>query len=227
LRELGVHNSSVFLTNATIWVEGITDRLYLKTYMKKYAKDNIEYEHLQEDIHYSFVEYQGSNLVHWDFSSEDSDTERIRACFLCGNPFLLADRDIISKGNRKRVFQDMLGEDRFEVLKCKEIENLVPEEVVRTLVRGKLADCDTGLSVIKYEEYSTSEEGLGKYLDEKLALPNGDAVFASTTGTIKNKVGFCRRACELMNEDQVQWSLTTPIRELCEKIFSFISKQDQ
>lgn len=35
LLDLGVRNSSVFISNATIWVEGKTDRLYLKAYMKK------------------------------------------------------------------------------------------------------------------------------------------------------------------------------------------------
>jgi AAA15 family ATPase/GTPase len=44
LLDLGVRNSSVFITNATIWVEGKTDRLYLKAYMKKYIDE------LKEDL---------------------------------------------------------------------------------------------------------------------------------------------------------------------------------
>ncbi|WP_165760255.1 ATP-dependent nuclease, partial [Niastella populi] len=31
---LGVNNSSVFLTNCTIWVEGITDRIYIRKYLQ-------------------------------------------------------------------------------------------------------------------------------------------------------------------------------------------------
>ena len=77
LKELGVQNSSVFLTNATIWVEGITDRLYLRAYMKKYlselkrsdtSKDKekfLKYSQLKEDIHYSFVEYQINHSSHF------------------------------------------------------------------------------------------------------------------------------------------------------------------
>ena len=38
LNELGVRNSSVFLTNCSIWVEGITDRLYLKHYVAGYLE---------------------------------------------------------------------------------------------------------------------------------------------------------------------------------------------
>ena len=37
LRELGVRNSSVFLTNATIWVEGITDRMYMNANELKWS----------------------------------------------------------------------------------------------------------------------------------------------------------------------------------------------
>ena len=36
---LGVRNSSVFLANSTIWIEGITDRLYLKKYMEVYQRE--------------------------------------------------------------------------------------------------------------------------------------------------------------------------------------------
>ncbi len=36
LASLGVKPSSVYLANCTIWVEGITDRLYITKYMEKY-----------------------------------------------------------------------------------------------------------------------------------------------------------------------------------------------
>jgi AAA ATPase domain len=38
LEALGVQNSSVFLSNCTIWVEGITDRLYYRHFLKLYMK---------------------------------------------------------------------------------------------------------------------------------------------------------------------------------------------
>ena len=40
LKLLGVKPSSAYLTNCTIWVEGITDRLYIIKYMEKYL-DNL------------------------------------------------------------------------------------------------------------------------------------------------------------------------------------------
>ena len=49
LNELGVRNSSVFLSNCSIWVEGITDRLYLKHFLHLYN------EKYQEKALYSRV----------------------------------------------------------------------------------------------------------------------------------------------------------------------------
>ena len=132
LLDLGVRNSSVFITNATIWVEGKTDRLYLKAYMKKYI-DELEHSDpekyrelikLKEDYHYSFVEYQGANLTHWSFDPDEKETKEIKASYVCAQAFLIADGDVATKGDRRQVYTNMLG-DRFYLLEVKEIENLL------------------------------------------------------------------------------------------------------
>ncbi|NAR71862.1 AAA family ATPase [Acinetobacter haemolyticus] len=72
LASLGVRPSSIYLANCTIWVEGITDRLYITKYMEKYLA---ELENSNEDLykkyrrfmpnyHYTFVEYAA--LLHKD-----------------------------------------------------------------------------------------------------------------------------------------------------------------
>jgi hypothetical protein len=225
LRELGVHNSSVFLTNATIWVEGLTDRLYLRAFLRKYlqhSKNGAQRKLLREDYHYSFVEYQGSNLTHWTFDEKDQSS-KIKANYLCGHSFLLADGDVSEKGSRAKDYKAML-EDRFFILSCKEIENLIPAEIVRELVKeefekaGKAKDFEK----IAYEKYSTSEQGLGKYLDRIW----GAQKFAAENGTLKNKVNFCERAVSLMSEPSFNWQLTAPINDLCEKVYEFILKQN-
>ena len=38
LELIGVRNSSVFLSNCTIWVEGITDRIYIRKYLDVYQQ---------------------------------------------------------------------------------------------------------------------------------------------------------------------------------------------
>src|SRR5690606_38667289 len=93
LRLLGVRNSSVFLTNCTIWVEGITDRIYLRRYLELYIS-RLNRKIFKEDIHYSFVEYGGSNITHWSFLSEsDESIPNIIVDRLCGKLFLITDRD--------------------------------------------------------------------------------------------------------------------------------------
>ena len=70
LAALGVRPSSVYLANCTIWVEGITDRLYLVKYMQKYLEDLknsndprfLKYRGFMPNFHYTFVEYLDSNL---------------------------------------------------------------------------------------------------------------------------------------------------------------------
>ena len=54
LNALGVQNSSVFLSNCTIWVEGITDRIYLKAYLEAFLKHKKQVFSLLEGLHYSF-----------------------------------------------------------------------------------------------------------------------------------------------------------------------------
>jgi predicted ATP-dependent endonuclease of OLD family len=99
LRLLGVNNSSVFLTNATIWVEGITDRMYLRNYLKifqeneskKSQKKGKSFRTFKEDVHFSFVEYGGSCITHWSFVDGVKNPMDIR--WLCAESFLLVDRD--------------------------------------------------------------------------------------------------------------------------------------
>ena len=78
LDSLGVRNSSVFLSNCTIWVEGITDRKYIKKYLDLYLKEKGLLNRYQENLHYSFLEYAGSNIEHFSFS-EEGNAEKMKS----------------------------------------------------------------------------------------------------------------------------------------------------
>src|SRR5581483_5520307 len=91
LTELGVHNSSVLLTNATIWVEGITDRLFIRHFLGILQKELPASQRVREDVHFSFVEYGGSAIDHWSFLCARNETPRIDVTRLCGKLFLIAD----------------------------------------------------------------------------------------------------------------------------------------
>jgi len=236
LLDLGVRNSSVFITNATVWVEGITDRLYLKAYMKKYIdelghSDPEKYSELvklKEDYHYSFVEYQGANLTHWNFDPDDDDTYNMKASYICAHSFLIADGDIGSeiKGNRKAVYEEMLG-DRFLALQVKEIENLIPVEIIRQVVAKKFKENGVNTDLIRYEDYAKLDTPIGTYLDVLLQLSKDNSLFAAKSGTLNSyyKSKFCDKAVEAMKNSE--WTLTDDLKAICEKIFDHIITQNK
>lgn len=146
LKDLGVNNSSVFMANCSIWVEGISDRNYIKLFLKSYLKylkenDDKKYINIKEDIDYAFFEYAGSNLDHYifesDFESEDSELvlSDIKALSLSNRIFLLADSDCAKlttkKGKRLKALED-LRTDSFlpKVLRnVREVENLLTNDI--------------------------------------------------------------------------------------------------
>jgi len=239
LAELGVLASSVYLANSTIWVEGITDRLYLKVFMKKHLEDlsdsvfKIKLEGLLENFHYAFVEYQGGTLGHWGFDDSDT-TDRLNASKLCAAAFLIADGDILGKGDRTEILNHELKE-RFHLLPSKEIENLLPlniiEEASRRIFKRKKGKTTIGLEVddiskILDKSVSASKYGIGYHLDKCLGLKGSGKstrrVFADESGTINEKVKFCREAIEVMST--TDWVLPESVRALCTKIYAHIMK---
>ncbi|MFZ9753321.1 MAG: AAA family ATPase [Cyanobium sp.] len=205
LLELGVRPSATYLANATIWVEGISDAAYLRAYMEAFVAylatvGDADHKELamrlsqyKEDRHYAFVEYNGANLTHFGFAGDASlnvnataenvlsPTTTTRAQFLCGHALVIADGDIENKAERIANLGKALG-DRFILLPGKEIENLIPEEMVRAQLRqeavntstatGTPGDADThktSSDAIRYCDYARKGDhgsfvGLGEYL---------------------------------------------------------------
>jgi hypothetical protein len=239
LADLGVLASSVYLANSTIWVEGITDRLYLKAFMKKFLHNlddsvfKIKFEGFLENYHYSFVEYQGGTLGHWGFD-DANDTDRLNASKLCSAVFLIADGDILGKSDRSTILEQELGA-RFCLLPTKEIENLLPTDVIlktaiRIFSRKKMKTVinleSDNLKKILTKDIINSPHGIGYHLDRCLGLKgkgtSARRVFAEESGTISDKVKFCREVLLVISEDE--WLMPPAIEDLCVKIYSHISK---
>jgi predicted ATP-dependent endonuclease of OLD family len=141
LELLGVRNSSVFLSNCTIWVEGITDRLYLRKYIEIIQQN--KQMSFKEDYHYSFIEYAGNNITHWSFlESGDAQFANINIEGICSKIFLIADNDGVDlpakrsrekKLQRQQQLQQKLG-DHFYLTKGLEVENMLSKEVIKKLL---------------------------------------------------------------------------------------------
>lgn len=236
LDQLGVRASSVLLANCSIWVEGITDKLYLRAYLNKYIQELRNEGELDtanrlnsyhENLHYVFTEYQGSNITHWAFGDEATTTQT-PAKKLNKNILLIADADIDGKGNRTTELKDALG-DSFLLLKWKEIENFIPHAVLLETAKQRWEtfkqreDCSIErFSKIDVDRFETDNEGIGiileRFVDKKLGLER--TFYKDKSGTIKDKVKFCHTAIKVM--DEVDWELTPELKELCEQIWSFI-----
>lgn len=245
LASLGVKPSSVYLANCTIWMEGITDRLYITKYIQKYLADlktsNIklykQYLRFMPNYHYTFVEYAGSNLTHWCFSEHYPDQiedNGLSAKAVASEMLLIADGDVQNKGNRVNELIQQLTQENFLLLGCKEIENTLPDNIIIATARDKFsrmqADTTHGFDISVLDSipgklsFYHSKNGIGKILDNNIRLPNGKGnyCFSDKSGTIKEKLKFCRLILSMM--DTQDWELTESAKKICEKIFNHIEK---
>jgi hypothetical protein len=220
LSQLGVRPSATYLANATIWVEGTSDCSYLRAYMKgftaylelrggeRFKSTARQLACYKEDRHYAFVEYNGANLVHFNFEeSEEADVNGmpstgLNAACLCSQALVIADGDIGGKADRVEVFAQQLN-DRFIVLPVKEIENLIPEAALRDQVnedrnrkKGDATSWPKTFAKLRYKHYSIRigsqsnrmKAGLGYQLD------------------IRKFIGYKAKSGTLKQADKARWA---------------------
>jgi predicted ATP-dependent endonuclease of OLD family len=229
---LGVRNSSIFLSNCTIWVEGITDRLYIKKFIELLQNDHkskkADYKILKEDLHYSFIEYAGSNITHYAFESDD-DIEKIKTSGISNKVLLIADCDDTflktesSKAQRLKKFEEQLG-NNFIKLPVREIENLLDENTILRVVSNKEK---IELEKLQYDkdlfiQSKYKNEYLGKFITD--SIKNRKMKYEETSGTLYDKLNFCKKAISSINSYN---ELTADAKILTEKIFAFISKSNK
>lgn len=249
LASLGVKPSSVYLANCTIWVEGITDRLYITKYMEKYLSDlqdsdpelYKQYRRFMPNYHYTFVEYAGSNLTHWSFSDDYADhldDKGLSAKAVASEMLLIADGDIKAKADRVKSLTTELTKDNFIKLECKEIENTLSKDSIIRVAKDRFSrmkgntvkSYDISLLDNIYSEtyFDNCADGIGKLLDQAIKKPKSTSTktaFAdgSGVGTIKSKLDFCREIIRDFDQNP-DWQLTPKAIELCERIFQHIEK---
>ena len=213
LQCLGVNNSSVFMANCTIWVEGISDKIYIKKYLEKYFEKN-KVNSFKEDINYAFIEYGGNNITHWDFEPTDS-IETINARGITNRSFIICDNDndSESKKQRKRKLKECFKENYYE-LTVREIENTISKQVLeKTLFEDKEIKCK---KEYEQKDYTKKDVYMGKFIDEHYSSKRK---YASQSGTIINKVDFSKKVAKnILTYDD----LTSQAKNLCEKIVKFI-----
>ncbi|MGX9418925.1 AAA family ATPase [Vibrio sp. WJH972] len=238
LDDLGVRASSVLLANCSIWVEGVTDKRYLRAFLKKYLEENTDdsLRNFKENLHYIFAEYQGSNITHWNFSSsEESSESETPARKLSKEILLIADNDISNKGDRVKTLERELG-DNFILLEWKEIENYIPAKLIveaakkrwETFRQKSKCHISNLGSQIEYDKFQSTSIGIGTMLEEFVSNNTNHTrkFYADESGTIKDKVKFCNTVLEVIDSNEVDWKLTPELTALCEQIFDHIKKHN-
>lgn len=222
LDEIGARNSSVFMSNCTIWVEGISDKIYIAKYLELYfKKENIT--NYKEDIHYSFVEYGGNNITHWSFI-DDNNIDTINASAITHNIFIICDNDNNAKQTRKEKLKEIFGE-RLYILNSREIENLLSKKVLEETLKK-----DNKIEELQYKRYKTQG-----YTEEKYAKPDVKIAtfidntfvlkkkYAGECNALKNKADFAKKAIENMQSFD---DLSQEAKDLTEKIADFIKNNN-
>lgn len=219
LDEIGAKNSSVFMSNCTIWIEGISDKIYLSKYLELYFKEQEKTDKYKEDIHYSFVEYGGNNINHWSFIDDDN-IATINSSAITHNIFLICDNDNNTKQKRKSRLKEIFG-DNLYVLKSREIENLISKKVLEDTLKA-----DNKLEKLEYNKYKTRgyteamyakpDKKMAEFIDDTFILPKK---YSGEGKSLKNKVRFASMAINNMKKYD---DLSEEAKELTEKIVEFI-----
>lgn len=249
LRELGVRNASVLLTNCSVWVEGVTDRMYIRHYLsllwqheadeaKRRAETTASIAvpkpppAMMEDIHFTIAEYGGANIDHWNFTDEQ-DEGSIWLKRMIGEAMLIMDGDdtkenpLGAKAKRAETLKAKLGEAAFHLLPVREIENLVSATVLKLVVesRGRLL---ANVPLRDFEESQYHDSYLGRFIHEQV-LPDGDKPTRqyrseSGSGTIDNKSTFAK---EVIDQTKAWSDLSPEAQELARKVAAFIRSHNQ
>ena len=235
LELLGVFNASVLTTNCSVWVEGVTDRFYLQSFLHAYVQ-TLELDKLRpiEGLHYSFIEYGGINLLHYEFDHEFHAGEKtglgnkIEAYFINSNVFLLADNDL--KKEKHLPFEN-IHRDNFIYCETEvpEIENLLPDAIIK----GFFMDI-YGYDGTILKECFPIKEGvkLGRHFKDKLPYGKSFRITEDDGGTLKPR--YKKNLADYVHakilEGKFEWEHLKKSSLLLEKIpvlYNFIANKNQ
>ncbi len=242
---LGVNNSSVFLANTSIWVEGITDRKYISKLLKLYSEEKKKL-YLKEDIDFAFFEYGGNLIQHYLFDDKESNSqfdeievrEKINSFALSNKIYLLADNDNASssskKGQRRIALEEISKNNKnfkYRNTVLKEIENLLPKKIIQDFM-SELIKTEKSIDKaikIRFNREDYKNVGLGDFymslFDKK--IPKKDMKpFKSDSGTLNNTYKI-KLASFVMNKNYSYDDFifeNNELHKLIEELYSFIKK---
>ena len=147
LNDLDVRASDLLQSNGIIWVEGPSDRIYIKRWIELWGGSD-----LREGIDYQFLYYGGRLLSHYSaVESEDPDDQvdekLIEILKINRNAAIVMDSDITKErpdiNKTKERIQDGFKQNHMLcwITAGKEIENYVPVQAINSAYGCQLSQC--------------------------------------------------------------------------------------
>jgi hypothetical protein len=185
-------------------------------------------------LNFTFIEYGGSNLVHYLFEDNTDPValnDGIKAYFVNTKIFLIADSDF--NKNKKHQFYKKLEHKRFQYIETEypEIENLIPPKVLNGFLQERLNIPATIADQITSYSYKTTK--LGKFLSEHFVKHQiTRKVKAKTGGTLKSdyKAMLAEYVVNEVQNNRISWDdlkSNDVIADLIPKLYNFIETHNK
>ncbi|MGD9791310.1 MAG: ATP-dependent endonuclease [Phycisphaerales bacterium] len=200
LDDLGCRASDILQSNGIIWVEGPSDRTFIRKWI------SLVDSRLQEGLHYSILTYGGSNLAHLSADTTERDeADLIDLLKINRNAVVVMDSDSTVNGNplaeRKQQIVNVIGEEGVWITEGREIENYISRELL-----------------IKYLDKYGMSKGTHVQFGKKGKIETVIKM-ALGTKTTHPKVRRAIEICELMHDgDLDHLDLRERVTRLVEKI---------
>lgn len=206
LQDLGVRPSDLIQSNCIIWVEGPSDRVYIRKWLEILAPD------LKEGDDFIFLYYREYPRI--TLERENVYTGLINLLEVNQNLILVADSDKNSHVGEISPGKIELAEKCREyggiswITDGKEIENYIPPSVIKLFFQ-KFRDCEVEPIINPYEKFSN--------LIDRIAVKNQVEKFNYSC----NKTNYSKIISGLFTIDDIQGQLKTHIEEIISKIKSW------
>lgn len=187
LSQIGAMPSDLCFSNAVIWVEGPSDRLYLQWLIGLYTDLK-----LIEGYHYSIMWFGGANVSHITFQHRTEELNQ-KASLIAINPnsYLVIDSDLYGareqlKDNAKAALTHLESKKQAWVTSGSEFENYLPLEILK-LAEPQITDPQMPQDRLPF---TPRAKGTGE-----------SSIYTLLTGkTTLKKVPFAQKVVEEMRE---------------------------
>ena len=234
---LGVNNSSVFLANASIWVEGPTDRKYISKFLKLFCDKKTK--HLRENIDFAFLEYGGNLIAHYLFDMDFDDgsidvvKDKINAFSISNKIYLLADNDNVDsrtkKGKRRKALEKLNNPNfKYQNTIYREIENLLPAKIIIDFMKTLVEESEfEKIDMLNLKRISYNNVGLGKFINETFSS-NNIKCFKKIDSSIGETLStpYKHKLCDFVTNGNYSYEDlihdNQQLKEIIENLYSFI-----